>query len=142
MAGAPEDAIETALYTKLTGASGLTSLLAGTASVYAYLAPENDNPPYVVYSNQSNVPAYTLSGTAFENALYLVKGVTAGPGMGQAGSVAKQIDLALNDQALTITGYTHMLCRRESTVRYTEVDPGGQRWNHAGFLFRIQADPS
>ena len=142
MAGAYEDAVEAALYTKLTGASGLTSLLAGTASVYSYLAPENDNPPYVVYGAQSNVPAYTLAGTAYENSLYLVKAVALGPNMSQAGSIAKQIDVALNDQSLSITGYTHMLCRRESSIRYTEVDPGGQRWNTAGFLFRIQADPS
>ncbi len=116
--------------------------MAGTTSVYSYLAPENDNPPYVVYGAQSNVPSYTLAGTAFENSLYLVKAVTVGPKMSEAGSIAKQIDVALNDKSLSITGYTHMLCRRESSIRYTEVDPGGQRWNTAGFLFRIQGDPT
>ena len=48
MADAYEDQVGLALYAKLTGASALTSLLAGTASVYEMLAPENDKPPYVV----------------------------------------------------------------------------------------------
>ena len=134
--------LEVGLFTKLTGAGGLTALLAGTASVYGYLAPLNENGPYVVFNKQAGVPEYTFGGTAVENLVYQVRGVTAGPNMGAAGSIAKQIDVALNDQALTVSGYTHLYCRREGDIAYVETDPGGQRWNHSGALYRIVLDPT
>ena len=134
--------LDAAIYTKLTGAAALTGLLsAGTASVFQTLAPENENPPYVVFHKQSNVPAYTFGGVAFENALYLVKAVTQEPSAKTAGSVASQINAALQDAALTIDGYTHMYLRRETDIEFVEVE-SGQVIHHRGALFRVQADPA
>ena len=135
--------LEVGLFTKLTGASGLTGLLAaGTAGVYAYLAPLNEDAAYVVFSKQASTPRYTFGGVAVEDLLYQVRGVAVGPTMAAAGTIAKQIDLALNDQALTVSGYSHLYLRRESDIQYVETDPGGQRWNHAGALYRIVLDPT
>lgn len=137
------NAADTAVYTKLTGASALTSLLAGTAHVYKDLAPEGTDPPYVVFQTQSpSVPQHTFGGVAFENALYTVRGVTAGPSAAAAGTIAVQIDAALADQALTISGHTHLVCRRVQDVDYPELAAGGQRYVHRGATYRIVADPA
>jgi hypothetical protein len=135
------NAFETAVYNKLAGASGLVTVLGGTA-IYSRLAPQNADPPYVVFQVQSpSVPRWTMGGTAYENLLYTVRAVTEGPTLAQAGSIDHQINLALNDQSLTISGYTHMVCRRESGVDYTEI-VDGKRLNHLGGIYRIQADPT
>lgn len=133
--------IESALYSTLTGASGLTALLSGTAAVYNEIAPQGATMPYVVFGKQSNTPRYALASLAYENALYLVKGVTEGHSPAVAGSVDVQIRSALEDQALTVSGYKHMVTRRDSDVSYAEV-VDGKVFRHRGALFRIQVDPS
>lgn len=137
------NAVSVAMYSKLTAANLQSG---GTVPVFEWLAPENQDPPYVVFHKQANTPRYTMGsassgGTAFENALYMVRAVTVGPSMAQAGTIANLCDAALNLAALSISGYTHLLCRRESDVQYVETRDG-QRWNHAGALYRIVADPS
>ena len=135
------NAIDAALYTKLAGGTALTNLLGGTA-VYQYLAPEGVSPPYVIYQRQSQVPINVLSGVAIENAVYMVKGVTEGPSAVLAGSVAGAIDTLLQDQTLgTVTGYTHIHLRRESSIDYVEND-SGVRYAHRGATYRIMVDPS
>ena len=134
------DAIDAALYTKLSGGTALTNLLGGTA-IYQYLAPEGVDPPYVIYQRQSQVPINVLSGVAIEDAVYMVKGVTEGPSAVTAGSVASAIDTLLQDQSLTISGYTHLHLRRESSIDYVETD-NGVRYSHRGATYRIMADPN
>ena len=56
MEGADEmNALTSAIYTTLTGGTALTSLLAGTASVYYNAAPDDATFPYVVFNYQSNL---------------------------------------------------------------------------------------
>ncbi len=140
------NSVQVALYAKLSAATGLTSLLTGgTAdpSIYPGLAPEGTDPPYVVYQPQSpSTPIHTFGGVAIENALYTVKGVVAARGPASAGTIAAEIDTALNDQALTITGHTHLLCRRVQDIDYPETVPGGQLLQHRGAIYRIAADPT
>lgn len=136
------NAIEKALYAKLSAASALTSLLSGgSASIYSPAAPQGASAPYVVFSKQANTPHYTNTGVAYEDALYQVKGIVQSPSGAAAGTIASAIDTALNMQALSITGYTHLLCRRESDVDYPE-HVEGQTWQHRGAMYRIWADPS
>jgi len=137
--------LETALYTKLTGASSLTSLLnAGTASVFHRQAPENAAPPYVVFGKQSRVPERVIGGgaVAWEDALYLVKAVVESPSALLAGSIAARIDQTLDQAALTVTDHTHLACHRDSDVDYVENATGGQVIQHRGALYRIQVQPS
>jgi hypothetical protein len=138
------NAIDAALYTKLSGGTALTNLLGGTA-VYQYLAPEGVDPPYVIYQRMSQVPINVLAGVAVENAVYMVKGVTAQSGtvagVVNAGSIAGAIDTLLQDQALTISGYTHLHLRRESSIDYVETD-NSVRYSHRGATYRVLADPN
>ena len=143
----PIDAFDKAIYDKLTGATALTSLLAGgtaNPSVYPAPAPQNANAPYVVYQAASpSVPQRVMGGggVAYENAVYIVKAVAEGPSAGLAGTIAVQIDAALDNQALTITGYTAMACLREQDIDFPEVE-GGITFRHRGGLYRVMADPT
>ena len=133
--------VAVALFNKLTGSAALTALLsAGTASVFENEAPENADLPYVVFNAQSpSVPIQSYGGVKFENAVYQVKGITQGPSAAAAGTIADKIDVALADQALTISGYTHHYCRRMQNIDYPERGPAGIRYNHRGGLYRVIA---
>ncbi|MCR4339333.1 MAG: DUF3168 domain-containing protein [Gemmatimonadaceae bacterium] len=131
--------VQAGIFSKLAGASGLTGLLAaGTAGVFFNVAPENQNPPYVVFNEQSpSVPIYTMGGVKFENAIYQVKAVTQSNSALSAGTIADQIDAALQDTTLTVTGYTHHFLRRTQNVDYTELGPAGTKFQHRGALYRV-----
>ena len=135
------NAMRSGIFDKLTGASALTTLLsAGTAGVFAYLAPENEDPPYVVFSPQSPpLPQRRLGGgsVAWEDALWLVKAVAEGHSAAEAGTSSKQIDVALDLATLTVSGYTTMSCAREQAVSYPEFE-AGKRFNHEGALYRVR----
>ena len=137
--------VDSALYTLLSTSTALTSLLSGgTAdpSVYQWLAPEGTDEPYVVFQTQSpSVPVRTLNAIAYENALYTAKGVTRGPSARAAGTIADAIETALSTAALSVTGYNHVLCRREQDIDFIEV-ADGQRYTHRGAIYRVQVDPT
>lgn len=137
--------VESALYTRLTSGTALGALLAaGTAGIYHRLAPEGQDPPYVVFAKQSRIPERTIGGggVAYEDAIYLVKGVAESPSALVAGSIAAAIDTLLDNHALTVTGYTTLTCHRDQDVDYVESGPGGQVIQHRGALYRIQVDPT
>lgn len=134
------NAIDRAIYDTLAGNSALVSALGGTA-IYQWLAPQNADPPYVVYNKQSGTPAHTFRGVAYEDALYTVRAVTAGPSAAQAGTIATLIDQALADKVLTIAGHTNIFLRRVSDVDYPE-DASGVRFSHRGAMYRVLADPN
>lgn len=134
------NAFDVAIYNALAGNSALTTALGGTA-IFQWMAPQNTDPPYVVYNKQAGTPQHTFGGVAYENDLYTVRAVTAGPSASQAGTIARLIDAALADKALTITGYAHLFLRRVSDVDYPEV-VAGQRHQHQGAMYRVLADPN
>jgi hypothetical protein len=107
--------------------------------VYWDEAPPNST-KFVIVSLIDEADEATFGGRAYEDALYLVKAValsTAGANMQAA---AARIDTLLNDQMLTVSGYTHMVIHRESRVRITEVDDedASIRWLHRGGYYRVQ----
>lgn len=131
------NALKVAIFNKLKGDATLTGLLAnGTASIYQSVAPQEADPPYVVFNQQAETDAYTLSQRSWENSIYLVKAVTQGTSPAAAGTIAERIDTVLTDGALSVSGHTHMYTRRTATVDYPEVDRG-VTYRHAGGLFRI-----
>ena len=137
--------LETAIFAKLAAASNLTTLLAsGTASVFHRQAPENADPPYVIFGKQSRVPERVIGGgaVAWEDALYLVKAVDASPSALNAGSIAARLDQTLDQASLTVTDHTHLACHRDSDVDYVENAPGGQVIQHRGALYRVQVQPN
>lgn len=79
---------------------------------------------------------------AYEDALYLVQAVAlAAPGApaGDVKAAAARIEAVLEDQPLTVAGYTWMTAHRERRHRVQEVDPADPaiKWNHRGAFYRV-----
>ena len=129
------NAVKAALFNALKTDSTITTALGGTA-IYADLAPQETNPPYVLISKQASTPRYTFADQ-YEDQVYLVKCVAEGSSMRFAGSVAERIDTVLTDGALTVTGRSQMYLRREADVEFPEVTDG-KRFNHSGATYRVQ----
>jgi len=83
-----------------------------------------------------------LGGPAYEDLLYAVeyrelKQVAV---ESTARAAAQRIRELLDDQPLTVTGYTWMTTHRERPERFTEVDDldASIKWNRRGGQYRVQ----
>ena len=99
---------------------------------------------FVIISLVDELDTPMFNGRAFEEALYLVKAVALGSSGADVKTAAARIDVLLDYGTLTIAGYNHMLTRRESRVRVTEVDEidTSIRWQHRGGRYRVLASPN
>lgn len=80
---------------------------------------------------------------AYEDALYMVKGVELQSAANNSKAAAARIHRLLEDGALTVPGYTFMKMHREERIRRTEVDALDStiRWSHRGGYYRVQMAP-
>lgn len=118
--------IGSAIYARLDGQ------LSG--SVYHVLAPQSSTPPYVIYQLQSGLDEYafgTSSGVSFD---YVIKAVSDRLWPRQALDLYGSAHTAINQYALTVTGYTGLRCERRSVIAPYQ-DPDGY-W-HAGGVYRV-----
>lgn len=129
------DAINEAIYNKLTGYSALTSQLGSVTAVYFAQAPLGAALPYVVY---------TIAGGGEENdspldsaaVTYYVKGVAKTAQV--AGAIADGIRSALHEQTLAIDApWTVYRCQHEQVLMYPENVERDQYW-HSGGSYRIR----
>lgn len=142
-----ENAADNAIYDALAANATLTALLSGgtaSPSVFRAVAPQNTDPPYVVFHAQSpSTPVWKLGGLAWENALYACKAVTLSKSAALAGTIGTLIQQTLGGTATpAITGYEIVDWRRVQNIDYPEVAPGGQVYQHRGAIFRIKAHPA
>jgi hypothetical protein len=137
---ADSSAIDNALVGKLIGDPTLAGYLpdgvffdeafpGATRFVIVSLVEETDEPMF--------------GGRAYEDALYLVKAVALTSTGANVKAAAARIDALLDMGTLTIVGYSLMSIRRESRVRYPEVDETDPtiRWEHRGGRYRVMASP-
>ena len=129
--------LDKAIFEKLN-VSAVTNV--ATGGVYNTLAPKPATAPYVIFQAMSKLDEHSFNGR-FVNAVYMVKAVSRNPWPKEAMDVDTQIDTALEDASLSITGYAHLLCRRESDI-YLVEEEAGVIWHHIGGLYRIMADQS
>jgi hypothetical protein len=130
------------LYGKLAGDSTLNALLgtppAGySKSIYYQLAPQNAPFPYVIFNKQAGTPRYALGDRAYDNDVWLIKGVdrntsTADP----VDNIASRLDALLTDGTISISGRIELYLRRESDVDFTETQDDAA-YRHAGALYRL-----
>ena len=131
-------ALNTAIYSRLSGATALTSLLAGTASVYAIQAENNATYPYCVYSLQSGLDE-NMTQNRTKDMLYFIRGYSK-ISNAQAGSIDAQIDAAIHHVAFTVTGWTNFWLAREESIELVENAPTGEQvWMNGG-LYRVRID--
>lgn len=85
-----------------------------------------------------------FGGEAFEQPLYLVKAVELSTSAANVINAAKRIDQLLNNQALTISGYSLMTLQYQEYIRYAEADSTNPdaRWQHCGGMYLISVSPN
>ena len=127
--------LDTAMF-KTLNVQAITDV--ATGGVHNSVAPPNIKAPYVIFQAVSKLDEHSFSGR-FGNAVYIVKAISKSPWPKEAGDVDTQIDTALEDAALSITGYTLLYCRRESDF-YAVEEEGSEVWQHVGGYYRVIAD--
>jgi hypothetical protein len=137
---ADSSAVDGAVIAKLAGDGTLAALM--TDGVFVDVAP-NGATKFVIVSQVDHQDDYVFEGSAFEMFLYLVKAVDLSADGSNVKTAAARIHALLQDVALTITGYSHSLTRRQSRVRMTEVDEvdGNIRWQHRGGRYEVVVSP-
>lgn len=129
--------LDTALYSRLQG-TAITSLLAGTTSIYKNQAVEGATLPYIVFNKQSGSPV-NLDQNRVDNLLYYIRAYS-GNSAGQAGSIDARIDAALHLVPLTVSGWTNIWLAREASIEQASTEPSGKVIHSAGALYRIIVD--
>jgi len=128
------NAWDAALYSRLQTTSGVTSLLAGTTSIYHLQAPEGAVLPYVVYSIQA---ATEPNDTAHrvKNIIGFIRAYS-GVSAVQAGSIDAAVDTALHLSPLTVTGWSDLWMAREQELETVENQPSGKQVFMCGGFYR------
>lgn len=134
------NALDAAIFAKLTGDASLLALING---VYHRSAPANVVEPFLIFAEQSGVDSQVFGGRLATNRLYLVKMVDKSASAQRAGTAYERADAVLENQPLTISGHVevHRL-HREQTVEYDEPGPAGETYQHVGGRYRIVTSAS
>jgi hypothetical protein len=133
--------VDAAVVTKLSGDATLMALT--TDGVFMDVSASGET-KFVIVSQVAHEDDYVFDGRVWETFTYLIKAVDRSTSGATVKTAAARIDTLLQDVALTITGYGHLLTRRTERVRYTEVDSvdADIRWQHRGGLYQVVAAPT
>lgn len=116
--------------------SALYSALGGTAgTVYYGLAPQGQQPPYLVFERSTATDEYVFGTADYGvSAEYVVKAVSNRRWPDEAEVRYTAAHALIQNKALTVTGYTALRCQRRVTLEYR--DPDGY-W-HVGGVYRVE----
>lgn len=131
-------AIDNALLAKLGSDATLLALCPN--GVYMDEAPQGST-RFVIVSLVDEVDEAQFGGRAIEDALYLIEvRMRADVAAATMGTAAARVETLLEDQPLTVAGYTWMTTFREARVRLTEIDEVDPsiRWYRRGGHYRVQ----
>ena len=128
----------TALYTTLQGGTALTTLLAGTVSIYDMQAPDGVSMPYVVFNHQGGGPD-SINPSEIESNLWLGKAYSP-TSAANASAIFAQADVLIHRKQLSINGGTvnTWWCAREENVKLVENLPNGKRVFMRGGIYRVR----
>lgn len=137
-------AIRRAIYGKLAGDSTLNALLGTPApgfskSIYYQQAPQGASFPYVIFNDQAQTPRFALASKAYDNDVWLIKGVDRSGTADPVDSIKDRLETLLTDATLSISGRTNIYLRPESAVGYPETTDG-ELYRHSGWNFRVLYD--
>jgi hypothetical protein len=132
------NALNTAIYNKLNAGTALTSLLAGTTSIYYQQAPDGVAFDYVVFSHQAGGPTNDYAGDSRDQIVFVRGYSTTGPAA--AGSIDAQISTLLHRGTVSVSGYVNFWTAREEEVQLIENAPNGEKVWMAGAVYRIRLD--
>lgn len=130
--------LNTAIYNRLNGATAVTSLLAGTTSIYALQAPEGATLPYIVWNIQGGGDTNDTSNRLKNLVIFIRAYATTNA---RAGSIDAAIDTALHFVPFTgVTGWTNIWLARETDLETVENPPTGSQVFMNGGLYRAYFD--
>lgn len=136
-------ALYTALYSRLSGGTALTSLIGGTASprIYKDMAPEGTTLPYVVFSWAGG--GYEPTSPHVDgNGVIRVRAFSS-TSASSAGSIAAAVFTLLDRLPLTITGWNNSWIAGESPhIELFELDESGLVIWSSGDDYRVRIDKS
>jgi hypothetical protein len=130
------NAISSAIYSTLTTGTALTSLLAGTTSVYKDIAPDDAAYPYVVFNLQGGGETNETPSRA-KNVIYFIRAYSK-TSTASVGNIDTKIDALLHGKTLSVSGRVNYWTSRETELENTEVLSNGDRVYMAGALYRIR----
>ncbi len=125
-----------AIYGTLTGGTALTSLLAGTASIYRSRAPAEADFDYVIMQLQGGGPTLRTSHSEIDDLVAVRCYSVVSPA--RAGTLSAQVDALLDGGTLSVSGWTAYNTRRETDLELSEVLPDGRTIWMAGGIYRVQ----
>lgn len=132
-------AIDQAIIARLSSDAALAALAPG--GVFRETAPQGATTPFVIVEGMTHRDEYAIGSSAYEELIYLVKGIAQSTSGTSAQSIADRVQALLHGVTLTITGYRAMLVQREERVAYVEIDDeSDRRWQHRGALYRVFAE--
>lgn len=123
-------ALNAAIYTKIGG----TATNAGTAVFYLN-APDNQPLPYVIwdYVNEGDENDH---GRRSKNVVVSIRAYAAKAT--DAGTIDGQIDTALHNVTISVTGWNNFLSRRENGYSTVEIDQAGIKTYMSGADYRFR----
>jgi hypothetical protein len=140
-----DNAIYSALYTKLAGGTALAALVGGTAAprIYHSIAPDNATAPYVVFDWVAGGYSATSQHVEGEG-IFRIRAIStaAGTGAKEAGAIAKEVYNLLDRSDLgTITGFTHIsLFAEPPHIDWTEPTEKGSYISTSGDDYRLRVE--
>lgn len=132
----PVVALETALYSTLSTAADLISELGGTF-IYNKQAPQSPGDKYVIFQQQGGGDVNDTP-IRHRNLVYSIFGVAKT--QEAAAAIDMEIDEALHNGSLSISGWSNLWLAREGDVNLSEADSGGVTRYRVGGLYRVLMD--
>ena len=132
-----QNALNSAIYTKLTGGTALTALLSSATAVYYAQAYDHAALPYVVWSYQGGGPTNDYPHDSRDEYLF-VRGYSTSPA--HAGTIDAAISNLLHRGTLSVTGYTNWWISRDADLSLVENAPDGSKVWMAGATYKIRLD--
>lgn len=131
-----QTALNTGLFSKLSGGTALVNALGGTAIYYAQ-APDNVAYPYVVFSYQAGGPQNVTPSDMRDAVVYVRCYATAAA---QGGTIDALVSSLLHGGSISVSGYTNYWTKREQDIALVETDAAGRIVYTSGGLYRIRID--
>ena len=129
------NALNAAIYTKLTGGTALVTALGGTC-IYHGVAPEGKALPYVVWSYTAGGHENMTPNESVNTVVYVrAYSTTAKNAATIDGLVAE-----LMETELTVTGWNNYWLAREESIVLPEIDEAGKTTWSCGAYYRVRLD--
>lgn len=129
------NALNTGIYSKLSGGTALTTALGGTA-IYHGVAPEGKALPYVVWSYVAGGHE-NMTPNESVNAVVYVRAYAASAK--QAATLDGYVAEIL-ETTLTVSGWNNYWLAREESIVLPDIDDAGKSVWSCGAYYRVRLD--